>query len=87
MHGVVEVRYPPFSSLNHVLTLAHLFPSESFENPCCCPCYLCACCGGLGKLLPYLFNLFGGVTDNLVFLAACLDCIACGLCAEGYQAV
>jgi len=32
----------------------------SFENPCCCPCYLCACCGGL----------------------ACLDCIACGLCAE-----
>jgi len=38
---------------------------ESFENPCCCPCYLCACCGGL----------------------ACLDCIACGLCAEGYEAV
>ncbi|KAJ3828215.1 hypothetical protein F5880DRAFT_988445 [Lentinula raphanica] len=21
----------------------------SFENPLCCPCYLCACCGGLGK--------------------------------------
>ena len=20
----------------------------SFENPLCCPCYLCACCGGLG---------------------------------------
>ncbi|KAJ7443576.1 hypothetical protein FB451DRAFT_1568660, partial [Mycena latifolia] len=20
----------------------------AFENPCCCPCYLCACCGGLG---------------------------------------
>ncbi|KAJ7442034.1 hypothetical protein FB451DRAFT_1440779 [Mycena latifolia] len=19
----------------------------AFENPCCCPCYLCACCGGL----------------------------------------
>ncbi|KAF8839234.1 hypothetical protein BDN67DRAFT_970375, partial [Paxillus ammoniavirescens] len=19
----------------------------SFENPLCCPCYLCACCGGL----------------------------------------
>jgi len=37
----------------------------SFENPCCCPCYLCACCGGL----------------------ACLDCIACGLCAEGLEAV
>jgi len=33
---------------------------SSFQNPCCCPCYLCACCGGL----------------------ACLDCIACGLCAE-----
>lgn len=37
---------------------------SSFENPCCCPCYLCACCGGL----------------------ACLDCIACGLCAEGLEA-
>ncbi|KAF8889427.1 hypothetical protein CPB84DRAFT_1448174 [Gymnopilus junonius] len=23
----------------------------SFENPLCCPCYLCACCGGLGKTL------------------------------------
>ncbi|KAJ7616166.1 hypothetical protein DFH06DRAFT_1239312 [Mycena polygramma] len=33
----------------------------AFENPCCCPCYLCACCGGL----------------------ACLECIGCGLCAEG----
>ncbi|KAF8492257.1 hypothetical protein JB92DRAFT_1244061 [Gautieria morchelliformis] len=22
----------------------------SFENPCCCPCYLCACCGGLACL-------------------------------------
>ncbi|KAJ7050969.1 hypothetical protein C8F01DRAFT_1377264 [Mycena amicta] len=33
----------------------------SFENPLCCPCYLCACCGGL----------------------ACLECIGCGLCAEG----
>ncbi|CDO72034.1 hypothetical protein BN946_scf184943.g69 [Trametes cinnabarina] len=32
-----------------------------FENPLCCPCYLCACCGGL----------------------ACLECIGCGLCAEG----
>lgn len=20
----------------------------AFENPLCCPCYLCACCGGLG---------------------------------------
>jgi len=33
----------------------------AFKNPCCCPCYLCACCGGL----------------------ACLECIGCGLCAEG----
>nr|GAT54580.1 predicted protein [Mycena chlorophos] len=23
---------------------------ESFENPLCCPCYLCACCGGLACL-------------------------------------
>ncbi|KIK56490.1 hypothetical protein GYMLUDRAFT_782470 [Collybiopsis luxurians FD-317 M1] len=35
----------------------------SFENPLCCPCYLCACCGGL----------------------ACLECIGCGLCAEGLE--
>ncbi|KAJ7478990.1 hypothetical protein FB451DRAFT_1365605 [Mycena latifolia] len=35
----------------------------AFENPCCCPCYLCACCGGL----------------------ACLECIGCGLCAEGVE--
>ncbi|KDQ49179.1 hypothetical protein JAAARDRAFT_212312 [Jaapia argillacea MUCL 33604] len=35
----------------------------SFENPLCCPCYLCACCGGL----------------------ACLECIGCGLCAEGFE--
>ncbi|KAJ3716018.1 hypothetical protein FB446DRAFT_742710 [Lentinula raphanica] len=35
----------------------------SFENPLCCPCYLCACCGGL----------------------ACLECIGCGLCAEGIE--
>ncbi|OBZ72826.1 hypothetical protein A0H81_06715 [Grifola frondosa] len=34
-----------------------------FENPLCCPCYLCACCGGL----------------------ACLECIGCGLCAEGLE--
>jgi len=33
----------------------------AFKNPLCCPCYLCACCGGL----------------------ACLECIGCGLCAEG----
>ncbi|KAJ7214262.1 hypothetical protein B0H12DRAFT_1155563 [Mycena haematopus] len=35
----------------------------SFENPLCCPCYLCACCGGL----------------------ACLECIGCGLCADGVE--
>jgi len=35
----------------------------AFENPLCCPCYLCACCGGL----------------------ACLECIGCGLCAEGLE--
>lgn len=23
----------------------------AFENPLCCPCYLCACCGGLGEHL------------------------------------
>ena len=26
----------------------------SFKNPLCCPCYLCACCGGLGKALYFL---------------------------------
>ncbi|TEB26198.1 hypothetical protein FA13DRAFT_1096049 [Coprinellus micaceus] len=36
-----------------------------FQNPLCCPCYLCACCGGL----------------------ACLECIGCGLCAEGFEQV
>ncbi|KAF9448760.1 hypothetical protein P691DRAFT_800332 [Macrolepiota fuliginosa MF-IS2] len=36
-----------------------------FENPLCCPCYLCACCGGL----------------------ACLECVGCGLCAEGFEQV
>ncbi|KAJ2915059.1 hypothetical protein MD484_g5328, partial [Candolleomyces efflorescens] len=35
----------------------------AFKNPLCCPCYLCACCGGL----------------------ACLECIGCGLCAEGFE--
>ncbi|RXW23727.1 hypothetical protein EST38_g2140 [Candolleomyces aberdarensis] len=35
----------------------------AFRNPLCCPCYLCACCGGL----------------------ACLECIGCGLCAEGFE--
>ncbi|KAJ4479103.1 hypothetical protein J3R30DRAFT_2715377 [Lentinula aciculospora] len=35
----------------------------SFQNPLCCPCYWCACCGGL----------------------ACLECIGCGLCAEGIE--
>lgn len=35
----------------------------AFQNPLCCPCYLCACCGGL----------------------ACLECIGCGLCAEGFE--
>ncbi|KAF9266601.1 hypothetical protein L218DRAFT_78231 [Marasmius fiardii PR-910] len=29
----------------------------SFENPLCCPCYLCACCGGLGEL-KFLFPSF-----------------------------
>lgn len=37
----------------------------AFQNPLCCPCYLCACCGGL----------------------ACLECIGCGLCAEGLDEV
>ena len=25
-----------------------LIKQGSFENPLCCPCYLFACCGGLG---------------------------------------
>ncbi|KAF8989447.1 hypothetical protein BDQ17DRAFT_462913 [Cyathus striatus] len=29
----------------------------SFENPLCCPCYLCACCGGLGKPCFLFFHL------------------------------
>ncbi|TFK35681.1 hypothetical protein BDQ12DRAFT_737398 [Crucibulum laeve] len=41
--------------------LSAWFCRGAFENPLCCPCYLCACCGGL----------------------ACLECIGCGLCAEG----
>ncbi|OAX34136.1 hypothetical protein K503DRAFT_468531 [Rhizopogon vinicolor AM-OR11-026] len=39
----------------------------SFENPLCCPCYLCACCGGLGKqgyissvaILTHVNSMFG----------------------------
>ena len=30
------------------LTTHSFETKESFKNPCCCPCYLCACCGGLG---------------------------------------
>ena len=29
----------------------------SFQNPLCCPCYLCACCGGLGKQDVCIFTL------------------------------
>ncbi|KAJ7127962.1 hypothetical protein C8R44DRAFT_873732 [Mycena epipterygia] len=54
-----------FVGLFVVLVLAVMLSAwccrGAFENPCCCPCYLCACCGGL----------------------ACLECIGCGLCAEG----
>ncbi|KAG8215679.1 hypothetical protein J3R82DRAFT_7553, partial [Butyriboletus roseoflavus] len=32
-------------------TDVHDFPNVgSFSNPLCCPCYLCACCGGLACL-------------------------------------
>ncbi|KAJ7782236.1 hypothetical protein DFH07DRAFT_317812 [Mycena maculata] len=56
-----------FVGLLVVLVLAVMLSAwccrGAFENPCCCPCYLCACCGGL----------------------ACLECIGCGLCAEGVE--
>ncbi|KAJ6535055.1 hypothetical protein B0H19DRAFT_1184817 [Mycena capillaripes] len=55
----------------------------AFENPCCCPCYLCACCGGLGtqSILPDLC-----ITRILTpSTTACLECIGCGLCAEGVE--
>ncbi|KAJ7458774.1 hypothetical protein B0H11DRAFT_2060940 [Mycena galericulata] len=44
---------------------------DPFENPLCCPCYLCTVCvtcGGL-DLDPETFQ----------------ECIACGLCAEGVE--
>jgi len=56
-----------FAGLLFVIILAIMLSAwccrESFENPLCCPCYLCACCGGL----------------------ACLECICCGLFAEGME--
>ena len=43
----VERLEHPIASLNPSFT------PGAFQNPLCCPCYLCACCGGLGK--PPLF--------------------------------
>ncbi|CAE6523963.1 unnamed protein product [Rhizoctonia solani] len=43
-----------FVGLLVVLILAIMLSAwcckSSFENPLCCPCYLCACCGGLACL-------------------------------------
>lgn len=67
-----------------VITKILMFGREgAFENPLCCPCYLCACCGGLGM------SFFAGTghsveINNLLFLA-CLECIGCGLCAEAAE--
>jgi len=41
---------PPQPQLNSNF----FFFSGSFENPLCCPCYLCACCGGLGMILLFI---------------------------------
>ena len=30
----------------------------AFKNPLCCPCYLCACCGGLGMAFIFLLLYF-----------------------------
>ena len=48
--------------------------SGSFENPLCCPCYLCACCGGLGtSLLFSLFQFFYDVFTNKTLFFFSLD--------------
>ncbi|KIJ51183.1 hypothetical protein M422DRAFT_65224 [Sphaerobolus stellatus SS14] len=36
-----------FLCLVAAVMLAACCCRSSFENPLCCPCYLCACCGGL----------------------------------------
>lgn len=47
--------------LNDVVIFFLFTNAGSFENPLCCPCYLCACCGGLGQLL--LFVIAGNGAD------------------------
>lgn len=41
----------------------------AFQNPLCCPCYLCACCGGLGKL-PFSIRTEGA---RLISISYCLQ--------------
>lgn len=41
----------------------------AFQNPLCCPCYLCACCGGLGKL-PFSIGIEGA---RLISISYCLQ--------------
>ena len=63
-----------------------------FKNPCCCPCYLCACCGGLGMVF-FLFLFFFLTRLTVPFplfdflIIACLECLACGLCCEGVSEI
>ncbi|PPQ97692.1 hypothetical protein CVT26_001875 [Gymnopilus dilepis] len=78
-----------FVGLFLVLVLAVMLSAwccrGAFENPLCCPCYLCACCGGLGEspLLPFL--MLSNCANDQFFALACLDCIACGLCADAAE--
>ncbi|KAF9490967.1 hypothetical protein BDN71DRAFT_1453638 [Pleurotus eryngii] len=53
---------------------------SSFENPLCCPCYLCACCGGLGR---FHISPSAPLVLQRTHSSACLECIGCGLCCEG----
>ena len=46
---------PQFLLFLSCLTKVYQKPTGAFKNPCCCPCYLCACCGGLGAFLTLVF--------------------------------
>jgi hypothetical protein len=46
------------ASRSNLKLITELFHVGSFENPCCCPCYLCACCGGLGAYMCGLIYKF-----------------------------
>jgi len=37
----------------------------AFENPLCCPCYLCACCGGMACLECIGCGLCAGIGDDI----------------------